>query len=137
MGDSLEGYRAEGELYKALAHPVRLLILDLLSRQEACVCHLTAVTGQRQPYISQQLAALREAGLVVDRREGNLVYYRLRDQRLVALTSVGRQLVTSARPELVDSYVAVTEGAVPDCPCPRCERAARAERTRTRASSVS
>jgi len=41
----MEGYRARADLYKALAHPVRLRILDALARREACVCHLTAVLG--------------------------------------------------------------------------------------------
>jgi len=117
---ALAGYRAEGDLYKALAHPVRLQILDLLARQEACVCHLTAAIGQRQPYVSQQLAALRDAGLVVDRRDGNLVYYRLRDPKLVALLSVGRLLATGDRPDLLAAYPGPDEGPESDCPCPRC-----------------
>ena len=61
-------YQKQAQLFRALSHPVRLRILDILSRQEACVCHLTAILGKRQPYVSQQLATLRDAGLVTARR---------------------------------------------------------------------
>ena len=48
---------------KALAHPVRLQILDMLrADDEVCVCHMEAAFGKRQAYISQQLMVLREAG---------------------------------------------------------------------------
>jgi DNA-binding transcriptional ArsR family regulator len=50
--------------FKALAHPVRLQILDMLRSGEVCVCHMEAVLGKRQAYISQQLMVLRDAGLV-------------------------------------------------------------------------
>jgi len=55
------GYQGQAKILRALAHPVRLRILDILARQEACVCHLEAVLKRPQPYVSQQLAALREA----------------------------------------------------------------------------
>ena len=45
-------YDQQAALFKALAHPARLRILDLLAQDEACVCHLTAALGQRQPYVS-------------------------------------------------------------------------------------
>ena len=117
----MDGYRVEADLYKALAQPVRLRVLDVLSRREACVCHLTAILNKRQPYVSQQLAMLRDVGLVVDRREGNLVYYRLRDQRLAALLSLGRQMAPEGQPGVETSYPGEYEGAVPGCPCPNCE----------------
>lgn len=44
---------------RALAHPVRLRILRRLARGPACVCELVALTGQRQPYVSQSLMILR------------------------------------------------------------------------------
>ena len=64
-------------LFKALAHPVRLQILDMLRCGELCVCHIEAALDKRQAYISQQLMSLREGGLVVSRKEGLQVYYRL------------------------------------------------------------
>ena len=62
-----------------LAHPVRLRIVIELREGEACVSELQAVVDRSQPYVSQQLSVLREAGIVACRREGQFVYYRLID----------------------------------------------------------
>ena len=115
-------YKQQARLFQALAHPVRLHILDILARQEACVCHLTAVLGQRQPYVSQQLGALRQAGLVADRREGNLIYYRLADDQVAELLGSARALVQGTDGQgLV--FPPIPESAVAGCPCPRCQPA--------------
>jgi ArsR family transcriptional regulator len=118
--ESASGYDQEAQLFRALAHPVRLRILDILARQEACVCHLTALLKQRQPYVSQQLATLREAGLVTDRREGTLIYYRLSDEHLARLLDEGRALTQ----DLVGDGLAfppTLPETLEDCPCPRCQ----------------
>ncbi|MGC9521817.1 MAG: ArsR/SmtB family transcription factor [Anaerolineae bacterium] len=64
-------------LFKALAHPKRLAILQLLHTQELCVCEIEEALDLRQSYVSQQLTVLREAGLVCYRRDGWNVYYRI------------------------------------------------------------
>ena len=66
-------------LLKAFADPVRLRLLNLLSgeREEVCVCHLHEALGLSQPTVSRHLAYLRKHGLVVGRKEGLWVYYRL------------------------------------------------------------
>ncbi len=76
---------ATARILGALAHPARLRILDLLCERETCVCELVAALQQRQAYVSQQLAVLRQAGLVIDRRDGLKIFYRLSDHALVAL----------------------------------------------------
>ena len=70
-------YDSQADLFQILSHPVRLQILDELRKRQACVCHLQAVTGRPQAYVSQQLRILREANLVVDEKDGQNVYYRL------------------------------------------------------------
>lgn len=75
-------YEPVARLFSLLAHPARLRILDLLRRGEARVCHLQAVLGVPQPYVSQQLRVLREAGLISQRREGLYIYYRLADPQV-------------------------------------------------------
>jgi DNA-binding transcriptional ArsR family regulator len=70
-------YESISDRFKLLAHPERLRILDLLRRDAECVCHLEAILGKPQPYISQQLKILRSAGLLVDERQGTNVFYRL------------------------------------------------------------
>jgi ArsR family transcriptional regulator len=64
-------------VFKALAHPFRLQILCLLSAGETCVCRLVEVTGRPQPYVSQHMRVLREAGLVVCKKEGRRVHYQI------------------------------------------------------------
>lgn len=69
----------QSELLRALGHPVRLAILDLLRDGDLCVCEIEPELGLRQPNISQHLATLRAARLVAARREGLRVMYRVVD----------------------------------------------------------
>jgi DNA-binding transcriptional ArsR family regulator len=120
MVKAADGFKAQAQLFRALSHPVRLRILDILSRQEACVCHLTCILDQRQPYVSQQLATLREAGLVTDRRDGTLIYYQLADDHLARLIEEGKALVGDLMGDSL-SFPPVPEEALDNCPCPRCQ----------------
>lgn len=105
-------------LYKALAHPVRLQILHILGHGEACVCHLIAILRRPQPYISQQLGVLREAGLVEDRREGQTVFYRLTSPKIQELTRLGQELLREQG--MLAELPAVPEPPLDDCTCPVC-----------------
>jgi len=102
-----DSYHQAAELFQLLSHAVRLRILDELRRDEACVCHLQAVLERPQPYVSQQLRVLREAGVVADRKDGLLVYYRLSDP-LIA--------------QLLENVMGPAEErtAPAACPCPKC-----------------
>ena len=101
-------YQSAAEIFQLLSHPARLHILDELRRGPACVCHLEAVLGRPQAYVSQQLRVLREAEIVNDRRDGLFVYYRLDDGQVERL--------------LGEVLGAVGERAEPiECPCPHCE----------------
>jgi ArsR family transcriptional regulator len=64
-------------LFKALAHPKRLAILEALRDGERCVCEVEEALHLRQAYVSQQLTILREAGLVCYRKDGWNVIYRI------------------------------------------------------------
>ena len=81
-------YRYLAEIFSALAHPVRLHILDMLRNGEMCVCEIEAAVNKRQAYVSQQLMVLRESGLVEACKRGLQVHYRLTDpmvERLLQL----------------------------------------------------
>lgn len=66
------------QFFRILGDLTRLRVLVLLSREgELCVCELTHALGEIQPKISRHLALLREAGVVLDRRQGQWIYYRL------------------------------------------------------------
>jgi ArsR family transcriptional regulator len=66
--------------FKALAHPARLRILNLLAQQDSlCVCELMRVLDEGQSFVSRHLALLREAGLVCARKQGTWAHYQLTD----------------------------------------------------------
>ena len=102
-----DDYQQGADLFHLLSHQARLQILDELRKDEACVCHLQAVLRRPQAYVSQQLRVLRDAGVVADRKQGQLVYYRLDDPR------VRQQLDMVLGP-------AGERQCIAGCPCPRC-----------------
>jgi DNA-binding transcriptional ArsR family regulator len=77
---------------KRVGHPARIMIACALVGKERSVGELEAMLGLRQPALSQQLAELREAGIVKARRAVRKVFYRLVDDRVVALMATLRQL---------------------------------------------
>lgn len=80
-------------LLKALAHPMRLAIIELLRGGELCVCNLEQALGCRQAYVSQQLTVLRDAGIVSVRREGWRVYYRVTQPAIFSLVDLACAVV--------------------------------------------
>jgi arsenate reductase/ArsR family transcriptional regulator len=72
------------ETAKGLAHPARLRILAMLADGEMCVCQLTAVLGLAPSTVSQHLSVLSRGSLLADRKEGKLVFYRLRTDEVAA-----------------------------------------------------
>lgn len=69
------------EILRALSHPTRLRIVELLSEGELCVKRLEELLGIPQPSVSQHLSRLRYAGLIESERRGHLVCYRLTEPR--------------------------------------------------------
>jgi ArsR family transcriptional regulator len=67
----------QAEVLKALAHPIRLAIVQFLSREEKCVCDIVDYVGTSQSNISKHLSIMKGAGILSDRKEGLSVYYRL------------------------------------------------------------
>jgi len=66
------------QLFKNLSDDTRLnLVLLLREKGELCVCELTLMLKENQPKISRHLAMLRESGLLIDRRDGKWIHYRL------------------------------------------------------------
>lgn len=65
-------------VFKALAHPSRLLILEELAQKERCVCELTEVVGADISTVSKHLSVLKGAGIIQDDKRGLQVYYRLK-----------------------------------------------------------
>ncbi|MBN2556436.1 MAG: helix-turn-helix transcriptional regulator [Anaerolineales bacterium] len=123
-----DGFELMAELCKMLSHPVRLQILTVLSQEEeACVCHLEHRLQQRQAYISQQLARLREMGLVADRRDGMNVFYMLADRRLTDLIETIRRF-SQGHAARQNQHVIINElqpRSGQQCSCPKCNQTCR------------
>jgi DNA-binding transcriptional ArsR family regulator len=105
----------QAQIFRARMHPARLAILNTLRSGEACVCHLEVCLGYRQAYLSQQLAALRAAGLVRDRRDGWNVYYSVAQPDVFALLDTALRMVggTADGDRLPER--------LPNCACPKCD----------------
>ncbi|NSW51266.1 MAG: winged helix-turn-helix transcriptional regulator [Anaerolineae bacterium] len=105
----------QSEYFKLFSHPVRLKILEILRREDACVCHINAILDLRQSYVSQQLAVLREGGIIEDQKCGWNVYYRVIDRRIYEIMDGVLSIIDPDGTLLRDPL------ALPaDCPCPRC-----------------
>ena len=105
-------YDPQVQVFKVLTHPARLAILEILRDGEHCVCHMEAYLGLRQAYISQQLAVLRDAGLIQDRRDGWNIFYRVTDERIYEVLNTVRRITGQVEPNVVKPNTA--------CPCPQC-----------------
>ena len=64
-------------LFSALGHQLRLLIVKALAEKEHCVCELKEIVGSEMPTVSKHLSVLKNAGIVDSRKQNNMVFYRL------------------------------------------------------------
>lgn len=75
-------YKLQAKTAKALAHPTRIAILEMLRRGKRCVCDMEPELEASQANISQHLAALKDANLVVGQRDGMRIRYHATDERV-------------------------------------------------------
>ena len=106
--------QSEARVFRALMHPARLAILEMLRGGEQCVCHMEAGLGHRQAYISQHLAVLREAGLVRDRRDGLNIFYGVMRPEVFSLLDTARIMVGG------EAVMMIPAPPIASCPCPKC-----------------
>ena len=86
-------FKMQARVLKALANESRLKIVDRLSRGECSVGELTDLVGLDRSTVSKHLAVLRSHGIVEDRREGNVVYYRLLTPCVMDFFSCAMQVI--------------------------------------------
>ncbi len=114
----MEEYQTQIQYFKILMHPTRLAILEMLRGGEQCVCHMEAVLGLRQAHISQHLMAMREAELVVDRRDGWNIFYRVcRPEIYTVIDAMNAFTSSEDVGNLTKGRKSMKEMA---CPCPKC-----------------
>jgi ArsR family transcriptional regulator len=92
-------YELKADFFRALGHPARIRILQLLRGGEMAVGALQVALELDSSSTSQHLAALRRRGLVVSRREGTSVYYRVKDPRTLKLLELAKAIITGALEE--------------------------------------
>ena len=92
-------HQLKAEFFRTLGHPVRIRVLELLSRREHSVAEMLPQVNVEPSNLSQQLAVLRRAGLVTARREGSTVYYALTSPQVAELLAVARGILTSVLSE--------------------------------------
>lgn len=85
------------DLFRALADPTRLRLLNLIAGREICVCYFVGILRVSQPKVSRHLAYLRRAGLVTARREGKWMQYRLAVPADPAAAAILREALKSLR----------------------------------------
>ena len=90
MAGELQAFKAR--FFRALAHPTRIRLLEILVRGGRTVQELQDALTLDQPIVSQQLAVLRNQGIVASRKQGLSVRYALRDPLVGTLLDVARQI---------------------------------------------
>lgn len=99
-------YQLKGEFFKTLGHPARIRVLELLAVRDRSVGELLPEVGLESSNLSQQLAVLRRAGVVVARKDGNTVIYSIASPEIAELLVVARKALT----RVLSDRIAVLEG---------------------------
>ncbi len=92
----------KADFFKALAHPGRIRIIEVLTGGERTVSELAAEVDLEASHLSQQLGILRRAHVVTARKEGSAVVYALADERLAALLAVAKEILLTYLTEARD-----------------------------------
>ncbi|MGO8760047.1 MAG: ArsR/SmtB family transcription factor [Terracidiphilus sp.] len=99
MQEALRTYKAS--IFQALSHPTRIAILEVLRDGELSAGTIQEKLGLEQANLSQHLAILRSHQIVVNRKEGNQVFYSIRNPVLVHVLDIMRQYIQSSLADAV------------------------------------
>jgi ArsR family transcriptional regulator len=99
-------HQFKAEFFKALAHPLRIRILEILSEGEKSVNEIQASLNSEGSAVSQQLSVLRTKNIVVGVKDGKRVIYSLRDPAIIELLKVAKEIFNN---HLIDA-ITVLEG---------------------------
>lgn len=97
---NLEMQQFKADFFKALSHPLRIRILELLTEGDKNVNELQSLIGSEGSAVSQQLMVLRAKNIVTGTKDGNKVVYSLKDPLIIELLAVARQIFNN---HLVDT----------------------------------
>jgi ArsR family transcriptional regulator len=85
--------KREAEILKAVGHPARIAILEILRRGEECVCRIRPRLETTQPNTSKHLAVLKRAGIIDSRQEGTMTFYWVVDTRVYEILELAAEMV--------------------------------------------
>ncbi|CAM3866583.1 lsr2/espR transcriptional regulator [Aeromicrobium ponti] len=97
---TLDMQQFKADFFKALAHPLRIRILELLAEGDKSVNEIQSLVGSEGSAVSQQLTVLRTKNIVTGTKDGNRVIYSLRDPMIIDLLTVARHIFNN---HLVDT----------------------------------
>lgn len=107
MWSDLQQFKAD--FFKALAHPLRIRILEVLADGEKSVNEIQQILTSEGSTVSQQLSVLRAKNIVVSRKDGKKVLYSLRDTAIVELLKVARDLFNNHLIDTISMYEELEE----------------------------
>lgn len=82
---------SEIEIFKALADPTRIKILECIKDEEKCICEVIPYTGKSQPNVSLHLKVLKQAGLVNERKDGTKIMLSIADRNIFKLVDLAKK----------------------------------------------
>lgn len=97
------GLKVQSRVFKALAHPTRLAILEMMREGNICGCEVEPKLGLRQPNIAQHLTVLRDSQLVRPYRDGSRVMYGVADPRVFRLLDIVKLIMRGVLEETTQS----------------------------------
>lgn len=83
----------EADVFKALADPTRLKILECIRKGEKCICEIIPYTGKSQPNVSQHLKVLKNAGLVDERKDGTRIIIQVSKNEIYTIVDKVKDIV--------------------------------------------
>lgn len=106
---NLEMQQFKADFFKALAHPLRIQILELLCEGEKNVNEIQSILGSEGSAVSQQLMVLRSKNIVVGKKDGNKVLYSLRDPLIIDLLAITKQIFSNQLNDAINMLDSVRE----------------------------
>ena len=106
---NLEMQQFNADFFKALAHPLRIQILELLCEGEKNVNEIQSILGSEGSAVSQQLMVLRSKNIVVGKKDGNKVLYSLRDPLIIDLLTITKQIFSNQLNDAINMLDSVRE----------------------------
>ena len=97
----------KADFFKALAHPLRIQILELLCEDEKNVNEIQSILGSEGSAVSQQLMVLRSKNIVVGKKDGNKVLYSLRDPLIIDLLAITKQIFTNQLNDAINKRIVI------------------------------